>query len=162
MILKGLCADHATQYSRYSSLPLSQALQASGKYFDITNGGSSERTFFPSKREKYCNCTLSMTHIFHRETVLSNTRDYKKATRLLTTGNVLLIPSQETRTRNSHKYKYRVPRTTNDILKYSFYPRTLREWNRLPKEIILANSLEIFKSELKTYLKQFLILRSFI
>lgn len=44
----------------------------------------------------------------------------------LKTENVL-IPSQETRTRNSSKFKYRVPRATKDVFKYSFYPRTLNE-----------------------------------
>ena len=66
----------------------------------------------------------------------------------------LLIPSQETRTRNSHAFKYRVPRATKDIFKYSFYPRALTEWNSLPKEIVLSETLDNFKSELKNYFKQ--------
>ena len=70
----------------------------------------------------------------------------------LDTENVL-IPSQETRTRNSHIFKYRVPRVTKDIFKYSFYPRTLTEWNSLPKEIVLSETLDVFKSKLENYIK---------
>ena len=65
----------------------------------------------------------------------------------------LLIPSQETRTRNSHIFKYRVPQVMKDILKYSFYPRTLTEWNSLPKEIVLSETLDVFKSKLENYIK---------
>ena len=65
----------------------------------------------------------------------------------------LLIPSQETRTRNSHIFKYRVPRVTKDIFKYSFYPRTLTEWNSLPKEIVSSETLDVFKSKLENYIK---------
>ena len=60
---------------------------------------------------------------------------------------------QETRTRNSHIFKYRVPRVTKDIFKYSFYPRTLTEWNSLPKEIVLSETLDVFKSKLENYIK---------
>ncbi|CAB4025778.1 Hypothetical predicted protein, partial [Paramuricea clavata] len=63
----------------------------------------------------------------------------------LNTENVL-VPSQETRTRNSHTFKYRVPRATKDIFKYSFYPRTLTEWNSLPKELVLSETLDTFQS----------------
>ena len=70
----------------------------------------------------------------------------------LNTENVL-IPSQEIRTRNSHKFKYRVPRATKDIFKYSFYPRTLSEWNSLTKEIVLSETLDNFNSKLKNFIK---------
>jgi hypothetical protein len=54
----------------------------------------------------------------------------------------VMIPSQETRTRNSHKFKYSIPRTTRDVFKY---PRTLRDWNSLPKEIVLSETLDLLK-----------------
>jgi hypothetical protein len=34
---------------------------------------------------------------------------------------------------------------TRDYQKYSFYPRTITEWNKLPKEIALAASLATLK-----------------
>lgn len=69
----------------------------------------------------------------------------------LNTDNVL-TPSQETRTRISNKFKW-VPRATKDVFKYSFPPRTLSEWNSLPKEIVLSETIDVFKSELKSCMK---------
>ncbi|CAB4037319.1 Hypothetical predicted protein, partial [Paramuricea clavata] len=51
------------------------------------------------------------------------------------TNNYLLV-NNETRTRGSHSFKYRVPKTTKDVFKFSFFPRTIREWNLLPEEIV--------------------------
>ena len=33
-----------------------------------------------------------------------------------------LVPDSETRTRKSHAFKYRIPRISNDVLKFSFSP----------------------------------------
>jgi hypothetical protein len=71
---------------------------------------------------------------------------------LLNTENVLTA-SRETRTSHSNTFKYRVPRATKDVFKYSFYSRTLSEWNRLPKEIVLSETIDTFKSKLKSYTK---------
>ncbi len=46
-----------------------------------------------------------------------------------------------------------VPRATKEIFKYSFCPRTLTEWNSLPKELVLSETLDTFKSELKNFIK---------
>ena len=51
------------------------------------------------------------------------------------TNNYLLV-NNDTRTRGSHSYKYRVPKTTKDVFKFSFFPHTIREWNLLPEEIV--------------------------
>ena len=32
-----------------------------------------------------------------------------------------------------------------DYYKYSFYPRTITEWNKLPRDIALSNSLAAFR-----------------
>ena len=37
-----------------------------------------------------------------------------------------------------------------DFYKYSFIPRTIQEWNKLPKEVALKESLKSFKSEIST------------
>ena len=78
---------------------------------------------------------------------------YKLSRGLLNLNTENVLPSQEIRTRNSHKFKYRVPRATKDIFKYSFYPRTLSEWNGLPKEIVLSETLDNFNSKLKNFMK---------
>ena len=35
-----------------------------------------------------------------------------------------------------------------DIFRFSFFPSTITEWNKLPKEIVTIQSLSIFKSKL--------------
>ena len=45
-----------------------------------------------------------------------------------------LIPNSEKRTRNSHAFKYRVPEVSKDVFKFSFFPRTVTEWNSLPAD----------------------------
>ncbi len=59
------------------------------------------------------------------------------------TNNYLLV-NNETRTRGSHSYKYRVPKTT----KFSFFPRTIRKWNLLPEEIVSSENLLQFRSNI--------------
>ena len=59
-----------------------------------------------------------------------------------------LIPSRERRTRGSHDFKFIVPKGHKDIFRFSFFPRTITEWNNLPKETVISLSLSTFKSKL--------------
>ena len=36
----------------------------------------------------------------------------------------------------SYAFKFVVPRAKKDIFKFSFFPRTINEWNSLPKDIV--------------------------
>ena len=56
-----------------------------------------------------------------------------------------------TRTRSSHDYKFFNINATKDVYFYSFFPRTLRVWNKLPKDVVDSNSLEIFKTKISKY-----------
>ena len=58
-----------------------------------------------------------------------------------------LKPNNERRTRGSHDFKFLVPRAKKDIFKFSFFPRTISEWNSLPKDVVNAAFLS-FKSML--------------
>lgn len=49
-------------------------------------------------------------------------------------------------TRNTHDKSYLLPSTNKDCRKYSFFPRTIRDWNSLPPETVSAPSLEVFKA----------------
>ena len=62
-----------------------------------------------------------------------------------------LIPHAETRTRGSHCFKFQIPKVNKDIFKFSYIPRTIKEWNELPEHIVTSSSLEIFKSKLVDY-----------
>ena len=52
------------------------------------------------------------------------------------------------RTRGSHDFKFIVPKGHKDIFRFSFFPRTITEWKKLPQETVSSQSLCIFKSKL--------------
>ena len=56
--------------------------------------------------------------------------------------------NKESRTRNSHQYKLVEPFCKKDVFKFSFFPRTARDWNKLPVEIFKTTSLNNFKNNL--------------
>ena len=56
-----------------------------------------------------------------------------------------LIQHTETRTHRSHPLKYQIPKATKDVFKFSYLPRTIKKWNKLPEDIVLSNSLNVFK-----------------
>lgn len=60
--------------------------------------------------------------------------------------------STETRTLNSHAYKFQTRRafSCKNALKFSFFPRTSRESNQLPAEVVLSLSLAVFKEKATT------------
>ena len=45
----------------------------------------------------------------------------------------------------SHAFKFVVPRAKKDIVKFSFFPRTINEWNSLPEDIVNSKSVDSFK-----------------
>ena len=59
--------------------------------------------------------------------------------------------SKETRTRNSHAYKFQMPFSSKNAIKFSFFPRSSREWNQLPAEVMLSPSLAVFKEKATTF-----------
>ena len=56
-----------------------------------------------------------------------------------------LIPKSEKRTRNSHAFKYRMPKVSKDVFKFSFFPRSVTEWNSLPADLVNCKSLSDVK-----------------
>ena len=51
-------------------------------------------------------------------------------------------------TRNMHTNKFTKPHTNTDTYKFSFFPRTICDWNRLPKEMLHKLSPESFRDAL--------------
>ena len=51
-------------------------------------------------------------------------------------------------TRQNHSYTFRQISTTTNYHKYSFYPRTIVQWNALPANIAESTSLDQFKTAL--------------
>ena len=60
-------------------------------------------------------------------------------------------PNTESRTRGSHPLKYQIPKAKKDVFKYSYFPRTIKDWNNLSHDIVLANSLNECKVKLDSY-----------
>ncbi len=52
-----------------------------------------------------------------------------------------------------HSMKLYKDRVNRDVLKYSFANRVIEQWNRLPEEVISANSINSFKNKVDKYLK---------
>jgi len=50
-----------------------------------------------------------------------------------------LIPNREGRTRGRHDFKFVVPKVHKDVFRFSFFQRTMAEWNKLPKETVPVN-----------------------
>lgn len=57
-----------------------------------------------------------------------------------------LIPPKRT-TRNMHPLSFQVPSSSSDYRKYSFFPRTIRDWNSLPTNTAAATTLVAFKAQ---------------
>ena len=59
-----------------------------------------------------------------------------------------LKPNNERRTRESHAFKFVFPRAKKDIFKFSFFPRTINEWNSLLEDIVNTTSVDSLKCKL--------------
>ena len=62
-----------------------------------------------------------------------------------TTEKTGLIPNERER-RGPHNEDYKHIQTKYDYRKFSFLPRTVREWNALPEEAVTAPTLQAFAS----------------
>ena len=59
-----------------------------------------------------------------------------------------------TRVRLKHEsLRYFIEHSNKDAHRFSFYPRTIREWNKLPWNVVNASSLSDYKAKLKQYLQ---------
>lgn len=51
-----------------------------------------------------------------------------------------LMPHNDSR--NMHDRSFQIPAASSDYRKYSFFPRTIKDWNTLPPMVVLAPSVE--------------------
>ena len=58
----------------------------------------------------------------------------------------------DTRTRTNHPFKFFVKSAEVNPYKYSFFVRIVKDWNNLPLHVVEANSFNIFKTKLKSFL----------
>ena len=64
-----------------------------------------------------------------------------------------LIQHSESPTRGTHQFKFCVPYANKDVFKFSFFPKTITDWNCLPEAIVSSSCLETFKYRLTAFLK---------
>ena len=56
------------------------------------------------------------------------------------------IPTTQCSTRYHHPYHFIIPSAQTNYYQNSFYPQTIREWNKLPTHIIESTNLQSFSS----------------
>ena len=64
------------------------------------------------------------------------------------------VEQQGRTTRQYHRSKFRNLQTSTNTYKYSFFPRTIKDWNTLPIRLLNIEDAEAFKNSLTTYLTE--------
>ena len=59
----------------------------------------------------------------------------------------LLIQSDPRTRQYPHSYSYRLIQTNTDSYKYSFFPRTITQWNLLPVAAVQCTTLDSFREQ---------------
>ena len=59
---------------------------------------------------------------------------------------------KEIQTCNSHRFKFQIPHSIKNASKFSFFPRTARDWDDLPAELATITSPTAFKDNLCKFL----------
>ncbi|KAK3085893.1 hypothetical protein FSP39_010100 [Pinctada imbricata] len=48
--------------------------------------------------------------------------------------------------RNMHSLSFQIPSCRTQIRQNSFFPRTIKDWNQLPLDTVMSDSVESFKA----------------
>ena len=87
-----------------------------------------------------------------RRTKLQLTVFYKIVHDLIAIPHSRYLTPDSKNTRAAHSFKFQQYPTSTDCFKFSFFPRTIPVWNKLPAAAAVAPSLVSFKRELGPYL----------
>ena len=87
---------------------------------------------------------LEWDSLQHRRTKHRLVLCYKVRNHLVDIDPAKYFTPGDSRTRGGHRY--RQPRTNKDTYRHSFFPRSVRDWNRLPETATAASSLEEFRA----------------
>ena len=60
-------------------------------------------------------------------------------------GGRLVPPLRSTR--NMHQLSFQILSSRSDYRKFSYFPRTIRDWNSLPPDIVSIKTLDAFKAQ---------------
>ena len=75
---------------------------------------------------------------------------YKMVTGLVTIGPQSVTQRLTRVSRHSHALAFLPMMTTKDVYRFSFYPRTIFIWNSLPAAVVMAPSIDSFRSQVTT------------
>ena len=71
------------------------------------------------------------------------------------TNGLMAVPAHclqpPARTTRGHSFKYQTLRSSCDKAKFSFFARTIPDWNKLPNTVVSAESISSFKRELMNH-----------
>jgi len=70
----------------------------------------------------------------------------RKGDTVLDTANILLPPDYKGH--NDHSLKVKLIQSSNNYTRFSYFHRTIFEWNKLPHTTVLSTSLDSFKNKL--------------
>ena len=94
----------------------------------------------------FCDTTLGWDSLYSRRLASQLSMFYQIQNNLV---NIQFQPVIQPATyfgRHDHKLKYCIPEATIDCYKFSFYPRAVRFWNKLPSSAVQAPSLLAFQA----------------
>ena len=77
---------------------------------------------------------------------------YKSLNDLSAINGTDFVNFSESKTRKKHPYIISRLGARTDCYKFSFFPRTVVEWNDLPEHVVLAADVNGFKSRLEAHL----------
>ena len=94
---------------------------------------------------KWVNKNYCLTETSNAEQLLAEqfASRYKFRNNLAYSDNAELHPAAYSSTRSSG-HAFKLPIFKNDFDKFSFFPRSIQEWNRLTRQVALAKSLKSF------------------
>jgi hypothetical protein len=90
--------------------------------------------------------TLKWDTLQSRRQASRLTMMYKITNNLVALQHDLKPPNR--RTRNSHSHTYVQIQTRTETQRHSYFPRTVKEWNGLPDNVVSAPSLMAFRTRL--------------
>ena len=141
------------------SVQVSCGTHTTKKNFNLGESWKKSCSFLPSNLRQNSKCDRhviwsEMGHIKTRRKKNRLTLMYKISHNLVDINTEEhLIPNRELRTCNSHAFKYRMPKVSKDVFKFSFFPTSITEWNSLPADLVNCKSLSDFKLNLGKHVK---------
>ena len=111
---------------------------------------------FVTNRWDRTDSVTDMISVLGWETLEQRRRDMRLVLMYKIANGLVAVPASphlRPITRSSrlcHSAGYLVPSSTSDYHKFSFFPRTIREWNALPPDIPISQTPEAFKASLKS------------